>query len=43
MALLKEAQQAAAGLLERDPDLEAHPITAQRVEELFQSSGGAMN
>ena len=43
MALLKEAQQAAERLLERDPELEAHLVTAQRVEELFQNSGGTLN
>ena len=29
--------------LERDPALKSHPITAQRVEELFQNSGDTLN
>ena len=43
MALLKEAQQAAERLLERDPELREHPVTAQRLEEMFQLDGGALN
>lgn len=43
MSLLKEAQTAAAGLLERDPELAGHPETAARVEEMFAESESAMN
>ncbi len=43
MALLKEAQQAARALLDRDPGLEDHPLIAQRTRELFEASEGTMN
>lgn len=43
MTLLKEAQGAAAALLERDPELSGYPETAARVEELFAANGDAMN
>ena len=43
VVLLKEAQQSAERLLERDPALKSHPITAQRVEEMFQNSGDTLN
>ena len=43
MALLKEAQGAAEGLLARDPDLASCPLTAARVRELFGGSRDAMN
>ena len=41
MALLREAQEAAARLLERDPELAGCPETAARVEEMFTET--AMN
>jgi ATP-dependent DNA helicase RecG len=43
MALLREAQEAAGRLLERDPELSAYPETAARVEAMFASAAGAMN
>ena len=43
MALLKEAQSAAAALLERDPELAGCPETAARVEAMFAANGEAMN
>ena len=43
MALLHEAQQAAADLLARDPELSGCPETARRLEEMFESSADAMN
>ena len=43
LTLLQEAQGAAEQLLREDPELSAHPLTAQRVEELFSEQGGAMN
>ena len=43
MALLKEAQQTAQELLERDPELREHPLAAQRAQELFAASEQAMN
>ena len=43
MALLKEAQTAAANLLERDPELEGCPETARRVESMFEINADAMN
>ena len=43
IALLQEAQSAAERLLQADPELSSHPLTAQRVEELFQGQGGGMN
>ena len=42
-ALLKEAQDAAGDLLERDPDLAAHPAIACRLAELFELNGEALN
>ena len=42
-ALLKEAQEAAEALLAADPALKDHPLTAQRVEELFAAGGDALN
>ena len=42
-ALLKEAQEAAEALLAADPTLKDHPLTAQRVEELFAAGGDALN
>ena len=43
MALLKEAQQAARELLDQDPELENHPLIAQRTWELFEINDGGMN
>lgn len=43
MTLLREAQDAAAELLSRDPDLTEHPLILARVEELFEAGGEAMN
>ena len=43
VALLKEAQAAAAELLERDPNLESCPVTAQRVREMFEAGGDTLN
>ena len=43
MALLREAQDAAAALLEEDPELAEHPLTARRVEEMFSGGEGALN
>ncbi|MBD5150240.1 MAG: ATP-dependent DNA helicase RecG [Oscillibacter sp.] len=43
MALLKEAQTAAAKLLERDPELEGCPETARRVASMFEVNADAMN
>ena len=43
IALLHEAQQAAADLLARDPELSGCPETARRLEEMFESSADAMN
>ncbi len=43
MALLKEAQSAAAALLEQDPELAGCPETAVRVEAMFAANGEAMN
>ncbi len=43
MALLKEAQQAARELLDQDPELENHPLIAQRTWELFEVNDGGMN
>ena len=42
-ALLREAQEAAEALLAADPALKDHPLTAQRVEELFAAGGDALN
>ena len=41
--LLKEAQQAAEELLERDPDLRDHPAAAERVAELFAQASDTLN
>ena len=43
MALLQEAQQAAADLLARDPQLTACPLTARRVRDLFDENRDALN
>ena len=43
MALLKEAQGAAEGLLKRDPELRDHPRTALRVAQLLEVNADAMN
>ena len=40
-ALLEEARTAAASLLDQDPDLSQHPLTAQSAESLLQSGGAA--
>ena len=39
--LLEEARTAAASLLERDPNLSQHPLTAKSAESLLQSGGPA--
>ena len=41
--LLREAQEAAEKLLEQDPELAAHPATAERVRELFTQSESSLN
>ncbi len=41
--LLKEAQQAAEALLERDPELTTCPAAAERVTELFTQRANALN
>ena len=41
--LLKEAQQAAEELLEKDPDLRDHPAAAARVAELFAQASDTLN
>ena len=41
--LLQEAQQAALSLLETDPELTAHPATAERVRRLFDQAADTMN
>ena len=41
--LLQEAQQAAEDLLTKDPDLSAHPATAERIAELFTQSADTLN
>ena len=43
MNLLKEAQAAAEKLLERDPQLHSHSVTALRVQQMFSLSADAMN
>ena len=43
MSLLKEAQTAAEKLLESDPELRAHPTTAERIRHMFELSADAMN
>ena len=42
-ALLEEARQAAEDLLERDPELSGHPVTAQQIARLFACAGETMN
>ena len=41
--LLREAQEAAEALLERDPDLHTCPATAARVQELFTQKSDTLN
>ena len=41
--LLKEAQEAAEGLLKQDPELASCPATAERVRELFTQSESTLN
>ena len=41
--LLREAQEAAEALLAADPDLNAHPATAERITELFTQNADALN
>lgn len=41
--LLQEAQQAALTLLEADPELTAHPATAERVQDLFDQAADTLN
>ena len=41
--LLQEAQQAALELLASDPELSAHPATAERVRRLFDQAADTMN
>ena len=41
--LLREAQEAADALLERDPDLAGCPATAGRVTELFTQAADTLN
>ena len=41
--LLREAQEAADALLERDPDLAGCPATARRVTELFTQAADTLN
>ena len=41
--LLQEAQQAALTLLEADPELTAHPATAERVLDLFDQAADTLN
>jgi len=43
MALLKDAQCAAEELLERDPELLDHPVTAQRMAQMFEVNADTMN
>ncbi len=43
MALLREAQGAAEELLRQEPELEGHPVTAQRIALMFEQSSAAMN
>ncbi len=43
MRLLKEAQKAAAELLEQDPDLEKHPVTDQRMRQMFDLDPNTLN
>ncbi|MBQ2996910.1 MAG: ATP-dependent DNA helicase RecG, partial [Oscillibacter sp.] len=41
--LLQEAKEAAEALLANDPQLQDHPATAARVEELFRQNANSMN
>lgn len=43
MALLQEARAAAEKLMEQDPALKDHPLTALRVEQLFAAKGDTLN
>ena len=43
MALLQEARTAAEKLMEQDPVLKDHPLTALRVEQLFAAKGDTLN
>ena len=43
MALLQEARAAAEALMEQDPALKDHPLTALRVEQLFAAKGDTLN
>ena len=43
MALLQEARAAAEKLMEQDPALQDHPLTALRVEQLFAAKGDTLN
>ncbi len=43
MALLQEARAAAETLMEQDPALQDHPLTALRVEQLFAAKGDTLN
>ena len=43
MSLLREAQDAAAELLRRDPELRFHPAVKERVAQLFALSANALN
>ena len=43
MALLKDAQGAAETLMDRDPELRDHPVTALRVAQLFEDKGNTLN
>ena len=43
MELLQEAREAAEALMERDPALRDHPLTALRVAQLFADKGDTLN
>ena len=43
MALLREAQQAAEGVLAADPELKGCPVAAERLREMFETNEEAMN
>ena len=43
MALLQKARAAAEKLMEQDPALQGHPLTALRVEQLFAAKGDTLN
>ena len=43
MALLQETRAAAETLMEQDPALQDHPLTALRVEQLFAAKGDTLN